>query len=74
MEDSPMIVDGELAGESRLRVLRACDRCSQSKQRCDGERPCQRCTGRWLTPHTCHETDHSATDSNSSRTKHSVSI
>ncbi|KAL6237929.1 hypothetical protein BDW75DRAFT_228287 [Aspergillus navahoensis] len=24
-------------GESRLRVLRACDRCSQSKQRCDGQ-------------------------------------
>ncbi|KAL3461730.1 hypothetical protein BJX64DRAFT_300090 [Aspergillus heterothallicus] len=46
MEDSPMIVDGDLAGESRLRVLRACDRCSQSKQRCDGERPCQRCTER----------------------------
>ncbi|KAJ0422002.1 hypothetical protein BJY00DRAFT_311404 [Aspergillus carlsbadensis] len=46
MEDSPMIVDGELAGESRLRVLRACDRCSQSKQRCDGERPCQRCSER----------------------------
>ncbi|KAL4907036.1 hypothetical protein BDW74DRAFT_167057 [Aspergillus multicolor] len=26
-------------GDNRLRVLRACDRCSQSKQRCDGEQP-----------------------------------
>ncbi|KAL4930286.1 Zn(II)2Cys6 transcription factor [Aspergillus undulatus] len=37
MDASPTVLDG---GESRLRVLRACDRCSQSKQRCDGERPC----------------------------------
>ncbi|KAL4922046.1 hypothetical protein BDW62DRAFT_172884 [Aspergillus aurantiobrunneus] len=42
MDCSPPMLDGE----SRLRVLRACDRCSQSKQRCDGERPCQRCTER----------------------------
>ncbi|KAL4747019.1 hypothetical protein BDW72DRAFT_197128 [Aspergillus terricola var. indicus] len=38
-------------GESRLRVLRACDRCSQSKQRCDGQRPCQRCTERNTSCH-----------------------
>ncbi|KAL4985751.1 hypothetical protein BDW68DRAFT_179439 [Aspergillus falconensis] len=38
-------------GESRLRVLRACDRCSQSKQRCDGQRPCERCTERNTSCH-----------------------
>ncbi|KAL4782613.1 hypothetical protein BJX76DRAFT_349248 [Aspergillus varians] len=44
MDCSPTMLDGV---DSRLRVLRACDRCSRSKQRCDGERvrerntPCQ---------------------------------
>ncbi|KAL4953468.1 hypothetical protein BDW69DRAFT_200147 [Aspergillus filifer] len=41
MDRSPTMLD---SCESRLRVLRACDRCSQSKQRCDGEQrntPCQ---------------------------------
>ncbi|KAL4866124.1 hypothetical protein BDV12DRAFT_199445 [Aspergillus spectabilis] len=43
MDFSPTILDNS---DSRLRVLRACDHCSQSKQRCDGERPCQRCSAR----------------------------
>ncbi|OJJ00771.1 hypothetical protein ASPVEDRAFT_127556 [Aspergillus versicolor CBS 583.65] len=38
-------------GDNRLRVLRACDRCSQSKQRCDGEHPCQRCAERNTSCH-----------------------
>ncbi|KAF7623101.1 hypothetical protein AFLA_010410 [Aspergillus flavus NRRL3357] len=28
---------------SRRRVIQACTRCSQSKLRCDGDRPCRRC-------------------------------
>ncbi|KAL5341972.1 hypothetical protein BJX70DRAFT_357481 [Aspergillus crustosus] len=43
MDASPIVLDNS---DSRLRVLRACDHCSQSKQRCDGAQPCQRCTAR----------------------------
>ncbi|KAL3480953.1 hypothetical protein BJX99DRAFT_253939 [Aspergillus californicus] len=38
MDLSP-ILEAASGSESRLRVLRACDRCSQSKQRCDGQTP-----------------------------------
>ncbi|KFZ15537.1 hypothetical protein V501_02668 [Pseudogymnoascus sp. VKM F-4519 (FW-2642)] len=30
-------------GQKRKRVARACDKCSQSKARCDGRSPCQHC-------------------------------
>ncbi|KAK3944045.1 hypothetical protein QBC46DRAFT_376160 [Diplogelasinospora grovesii] len=29
----------------RKRTKRACDKCSTSRTRCDGERPCRRCEG-----------------------------
>ncbi|KAJ5714041.1 uncharacterized protein N7483_011222 [Penicillium malachiteum] len=35
-----------MSHRNQPRVLRACDSCTHSKQRCDGQQPCQRCTER----------------------------
>ncbi|KAJ5740692.1 hypothetical protein N7493_000564 [Penicillium malachiteum] len=35
-----------MSHRNQSRVLRACDSCTHSKQRCDGQQPCRRCTER----------------------------
>ncbi|KAJ5777365.1 hypothetical protein N7520_000611, partial [Penicillium odoratum] len=42
-----------MSHKHQTRVLRACDLCTHSKQRCDGQRPCRRCTER---DESCHYT------------------
>ncbi|KAL8351326.1 hypothetical protein RB601_000623 [Gaeumannomyces tritici] len=47
--DSPVMVDGAIGEElseharPRKRTRRACDKCSASRTRCNGECPCRRC-------------------------------
>ncbi|KAJ5160367.1 uncharacterized protein N7482_007371 [Penicillium canariense] len=43
----------KMTHRSQSRVLRACDSCTHSKQRCDGQRPCRRCAER---EEACHYT------------------
>ncbi|KAJ5107468.1 hypothetical protein N7456_004143 [Penicillium angulare] len=42
-----------MSHRNHSRVLRACDACTHSKQRCDGEQPCRRCAER---DESCHYT------------------